>query len=60
MNVINTLAPLKEIRVKSRTQEWFDGEILNAIKVRNKNFKFFKKLRLVLDEQIYKDSKYFC
>ena len=60
MNIINTLAPLREIRVKSRTQEWFDGEIAAAIKVRNRNFKTFKKSRLVSDEQIYKDSKYFC
>ena len=43
MNIINTLAPLREIRVKSRTQEWFDGEIAAAIKVRNRNFKTFKK-----------------
>ena len=27
MSVINEIAPLKEIRVKNRTEEWFDGRI---------------------------------
>ena len=34
MNLVNTSAPLKERRVKSRTQEWFDGDIADKIAIR--------------------------
>ena len=27
MSVINQIAPIKDIRVKNRTEEWFDAEI---------------------------------
>ena len=33
MSVINQIAPLKEVRVKSRTEEWFDGEVAESIKL---------------------------
>ena len=58
MNVGNTSAPLKERRIKLRTQEWFDGEIADQIAIRESLFEKFKKSRLHIDEQIYKDAKY--
>ena len=58
MNVINTSAPFKERPVKLRTQEWFDRDIANQIDIRESLFKKFKKSRLHIDEQIYKDAKY--
>ena len=33
MSVINQIAPLKEVRLKNRTEEWFDCEIGESIKV---------------------------
>ena len=60
MTAINKVAPMREIRVKNRSQDWFDGEICTAIKLRNRNFKNFKKSKLDTDERIYKDSKYYC
>ena len=39
MSVINRVAHIKERRVKQNSQEWFDGEIANAIKNRDKLFK---------------------
>ena len=33
MEVIDKVAPLKERRVKQNSQEWFDGEIADEIKI---------------------------
>ena len=38
------LAPIKERRIKHNSQEWFDGEISEAIKNRDKLLKKFKKI----------------
>ena len=35
-NSIDKVAPTKVIRLKSRSEDWFDGEICNAIKIKNK------------------------
>ena len=53
MNVIDKVAPLKERRVKQNPQEWFDGEITDEIKNRDKLFKKFKKSKLKIDKDIY-------
>ena len=42
MSVNNEIAPFKEVRVKTRTEEWFDSEVSESIKVR---YKLFKNLR---------------
>ena len=42
MNIIDKVAHLKERRVKQNPQEWFDGEIANEIKNRDKLFRKFK------------------
>ena len=36
MSVIYKVAPIKERRVKQNSQKWFDGEIGNEIKNRDK------------------------
>ena len=36
MNVIDKIVPLKQIRVKSNSKPWFDGEIWEKIRVRDK------------------------
>ena len=47
-DTIDSVAPIKEIRIKNNTQEWFDNEIAEAIKIREKYFKKLKKLNLIL------------
>ena len=58
MEVVNTSAPVLERRIKNHTEEWFDGDIAELITIRNKLSKKFKKTRLNIDEQLYKEAKY--
>ena len=48
-NTIDNVAPIKETRIKDNTPEWFDNEIAEAIKIRAKYFKKFKKSNLQID-----------
>ena len=57
MNVIDSLAPSKEKRIKGHTQDWFDGEISNLISIRNQQYKKFKKTLLFVDKEIFKETK---
>ena len=57
-NIIDSVAPIKEIRIKNSTQEWFDNEIAEAIKIREKYFKKFKKSNLQIDYNFYIEEKY--
>ena len=54
---IDGISPIKRVRVKGNTKEWFDEEIHNAIKIRDKNFSTFKRSKLKKDEVCYKESK---
>ena len=56
-SVINKIAPFKEIRIKNYSHDWFDGEILDKIILRDKRLKKFKASRLNIDEQLYKEAK---
>ena len=56
MTVINEIAPCKEIRIKNSNQDWFDREAADLIHVREKLFLKFKKLKLHIDEEIYKNN----
>ena len=53
MVAINKVAPIKERRIKHNSQEWFDGEIFEAIKNRDKLLKKFKRSRLHIDKELY-------
>ena len=54
---IDKIAPLKEIRIKNNSQEWFDEEIIEHINKRDKLFQKFKKSREASDELLYKRAK---
>ena len=56
--MIDKVAPIKERRVKQNSQEWFDGEIADEIKNRDKLFKKFKKSKLHIDKDIYNAARY--
>ena len=55
--VTNNLAPYKTIRVKNKSNEWFDGELAEQISNRDKLFKKFKKSKPHIYELIYKEAK---
>ena len=57
-DTIDSVAPIKEIRIKNNTQEWFDNEIAEAIKIREKYFKKLKKLNLQIDCNFDNEAKY--
>ena len=52
MSIINQIAPFKEVCVKNWTEEWFDGEVAESIKARDKLFKKFKKSKLLIDKEL--------
>ena len=57
MPLIDTLAPIKESRIKSDSQPWFDCEIAEKISIRDKLLKKYKKSRLHIDNDLYKSAK---
>ena len=55
-SVIDQIAPVKEIRVKNNSQDWFDVEIHEEIETRDKLLAKFKKSRKSTDHENYKKS----
>ena len=58
LSVVNKIAPFKDLRIKHNTQDWFDDEVAEAIKLRKKRLKIFKSTKLHIHEELYKESKY--
>ena len=56
-SVIDEIAPIKEIRVKNNSQDWFDAEKNKEIGRRDKSFAKFKKSRLHSDNESYKKAR---
>ena len=56
-SVINEIAPLKTKKVKCNSQDWFDGEVAEKIAIRDKLFKKFKKSRLQIDKDLYRNAR---
>ena len=54
---IDKIAPMKEIRIKNSSKEWFDEEILEEIEKRDKLLAKFKKCRQPSDSQNYKIAR---
>ena len=57
MSVIDKLGSFKNKRVKGNSQEWFDGEVLESIALRDKLFKKFKRSKLNVDKEIYNKAR---
>ena len=51
------LARFKTKRVKGNSQEWFGGEVLESIALRDKLFKKFKRSKLNVDKEIYNKAR---
>ena len=58
MNVIGKFARMKERRVKQNSQVWFDEEIADEIKNRDRLFKKFKNSKSYIDKDIYNVARY--
>jgi len=58
LKVVDKVAPFKDLRIKNNTQDWFDEEITEAIKIREKRLKQLKSTRLQIHEELYKEAKY--
>ena len=56
-SVIDEIAPIKEVRVKSNSQDWFDAEINEEIERWDKLLAKFKKSRSHSDNEKYKKSR---
>ena len=56
-SVTDEIAPIKEVRVKSNSQDWFDVEINEEIERRNKLLAKFKKSRSHSYNENYKKSR---
>ena len=56
-SVIDEIAPIKEIRVKNNSQDWFNAEINEEIERRDKSLAKFKKSRLHSDNESYKKAR---
>ena len=55
---IDNIVPCKPKRVKGNSQNWFDGEVLEKRRSRDKLFKAFKKRKLRIDKESNKKGKY--
>ena len=56
-SVIDQIAPMKEIRVKNNSPDWFDAEIHEEIETRDKLFAKFKKSIKSNDHENYKKAR---
>ena len=57
-DTIDNVAPIKTLRIKNNSQDWFDSEIAEVIRLREKYFKKFKKSNLHIDYDFYVEAKY--
>ena len=57
MQSVDGIAPYWEFSVKGHTEYWFDGEIMKRIQNRDKLLKKYKKSKLEVDHQIYREAK---
>ena len=51
LKIINQFAPIKEIRLKQRTEPWMDHDILELIKERDRLLNIFRKSKNVEDHK---------
>ena len=54
MEIIDKIVPIQIKRTKTNSQQWFDSEISEKFRIRDKLFKKCKKSRLNVDKEIKK------
>ena len=58
IEVVNNIAPLKTVRIKNISNEWFDREIAEKLSIKDEIFKKFKSSRLNIHWEIYRGKKW--
>ena len=48
---------MKQSRIKSNSQDWFDGEVAEKIAIREQLFKKFKNSQLQIDKELLKEAR---
>ena len=56
-DIVNEIAPLKDIRVKGNTKPWFESDIIEAIRLRDKLKERFLRTRLHVDHEHFKEQR---
>ena len=54
---VNEIAPMKDIRVKGNSKPWFDSDIMEAIRARDKLKKRFLRTKLHVDHECFKEQR---
>ena len=57
MEVIDNIAPYKEICIKNNSEEWVDEDIFEGRRMRDKLYKKFKNTRLHTDHVKFKNAR---
>ena len=55
--IVNEIAPMKDIWVKGNSKPWFDSDIMEAIRVREKLRKRFLRAKLHVDHERFKEQR---
>ena len=50
-DIVNEIAPMKDIQVKGNLKPWFDSHIMEAIKVRDKFKEIFLRTKVHVDHE---------
>ena len=56
-SVIDEIAPIKEMCVRNNTEEWVNEEVFEAIRVRDKKYKTFKRTKLHKDHVNFRNAR---
>ena len=57
MEVIDEIAPYKDMCIRNNSEEWVDEEIFEGIRIRDKLYKKIKKTRLHTDHVKFKNAR---
>ena len=56
-DIVNEIAPMEDIRVKGNSKPWFDSDIMEAIRVRDKLKERFLRTKLHVDHERFKEQR---
>ena len=55
--IVHEIALMNDIQVKGNSKPWFDSDVLEAIKVRDKLKKRFLRTKLHVDHECFKEQR---
>ena len=57
LSAVDSVSPIRTLRVKSNTKLWFDIDVLNAIRNRDKHYKKFQQSGMEIDRENFKYAR---